>query len=62
MTSGRSDARFCELWALRREIKALRALSHRNVVQIFDGGTTDDGRRFYAMELLDGPRRSMAAI
>lgn len=37
-----------------REIKALRALAHRNIVQIFDGGTSDDGQRFYAMELLDG--------
>jgi hypothetical protein len=37
-----------------REIKALRALSHRNVVQIFDGSTTDDGQRYFAMELLDG--------
>ncbi len=37
-----------------REIKALRALSHRNVVQIFDGRTTGDGQRYFAMELLEG--------
>ncbi|MCH9686050.1 MAG: serine/threonine-protein kinase [Deltaproteobacteria bacterium] len=38
---------------LRREAKALAALSHPNVVQVYDVGATD-GRLWVAMELVDG--------
>ena len=37
---------------LEREI--LATLDHPNIARIFDGGVTEDGRPFYAMELVDG--------
>ena len=37
-----------------REVKATAALTHPNTVQVYDYGTTDTGRFYYAMEFLDG--------
>lgn len=37
-----------------REIDSLRKLSNRNIVQLFQDGTTDDGTFYYAMEFVDG--------
>ena len=39
---------------MRREAKATAALSHRNVVQVFDFGVTSGGYPFIVMELLRG--------
>lgn len=39
---------------LIRESNACRKLSHRNIVQILDMGTTDDGDPFLVLELLQG--------
>ena len=38
----------------RREARAVAALSHPNLVQLYDFGKSLDGRVFLAMELLDG--------
>ena len=48
-----ADERLCE--RLRREARAAAAISHENVVRIFDLGETEDGSPYLAMELLDGP-------
>ena len=37
-----------------REVEVVNLLQHPGIVQIFDIGTLDDGRPFYAMELLSG--------
>ncbi len=37
-----------------REVRATSELAHPNTVRVFDGGTTEDGLWYYAMELLDG--------
>ena len=47
-----SDPRFAELFL--REARVSTALSHKNVVTVFDVGRDDDGL-FLAMELVDGP-------
>lgn len=39
-----------------REIELAAQLRHPNVVTIFDSGETDDGRLYFAMEFVDGPR------
>jgi len=38
----------------RREASSTRRLAHRNIVEIVDEGTLDDGTPFLAMEYLDG--------
>jgi len=37
-----------------REVQAMASLSHWNTVRIYDYGVTNQGRFYYAMELLDG--------
>jgi eukaryotic-like serine/threonine-protein kinase len=44
------------LWRFRRERQILARLSHPNITQLFDGGTTDDGVPYLVMELVDGVR------
>lgn len=46
------DRRFVEL--LMAEAKFLSHLRHRNIVQIYDVGLSDDGRYFLVMEYVDG--------
>jgi serine/threonine protein kinase len=43
-----------QLGSLRREVEALRQVAHPAVVRILDQGV-DEGRPWYAMELLEGP-------
>ena len=38
-----------------REVEVVNLLRHPGIVQIYDIGTLEDGRPFYAMELLGGP-------
>lgn len=38
----------------RREARSAQALSHPNVIEIFDQGETDDGTAYIVMELLEG--------
>jgi serine/threonine protein kinase len=37
------------------ERQALAMMDHPNIAKVLDGGTTDDGRPFFVMELVDGP-------
>jgi serine/threonine-protein kinase len=37
-----------------REVDVIRRLRHPNVIEVFDCGRLDDGRPFFAMELLSG--------
>jgi hypothetical protein len=37
-----------------REVRATADLKHPNTVRVFDYGTTEDGLRYYVMELLEG--------
>jgi len=37
-----------------REVQATASLSHPNTVRVFDSGVTEDGRCYYAMDLLTG--------
>lgn len=37
-----------------REIELVAGLQHPNIVRIYESGITDDDRRFYAMEYIDG--------
>ncbi len=39
---------------LRRERQLLARLSHRNIATILDGGVTDTGQPWFALELIDG--------
>lgn len=39
---------------MREEARTLAALQHRNLVEVFDLGSTRDGRVYFAMELLEG--------
>lgn len=42
------------LMRFEAERQALARMAHPNVAQVYDGGTTPDGRPFFAMELVDG--------
>lgn len=46
------DASSVERFRAERQI--LASLDHPNVARVFDGGTTDDGRPFLVMEMVDG--------
>lgn len=46
--AGRRGERF------QREVELIAAFRHPNVVTVFDSGVTSDGRKFYAMEFVDG--------
>jgi serine/threonine-protein kinase len=50
------SARSSELLArrFRQERRILARLDHRNIAALVDGGVTEDGRPYYAMELVDG--------
>lgn len=39
---------------LRQERDALAALEHPNIARLYDAGVTDEGRRYLAMEYVDG--------
>jgi serine/threonine-protein kinase len=41
--------------SLPDEAARLRSLRHKNIVRYFGSGLTDDGRRYLAMEYVDGP-------
>ncbi|MBK8098117.1 MAG: serine/threonine protein kinase [Planctomycetes bacterium] len=43
-----------------RELDLAASLRHPNLVAVFDGGQTADGRPFLAMELIDGPTIDVA--
>ncbi len=40
----------------RGERQILANLDHPNIARLFDGGTTDDGRPYFVMELIEGTR------
>ncbi|MEM7356599.1 MAG: serine/threonine-protein kinase [Acidobacteriota bacterium] len=42
------------LGRFRQERQILAGLDHPNIAQIFDGGTTQGGRPYFAMELIEG--------
>ncbi len=42
------------LHRIRRERKILAGLDHPNVAKLIDGGSTEDGRPYFAMEYIDG--------
>ncbi|MBE2214396.1 MAG: serine/threonine protein kinase [Opitutaceae bacterium] len=50
MNSARTLARF------GFECSALARMNHPNIARVFDAGSTDDGRPFFAMELVAGER------
>ena len=39
--------------ALQREVDVLQAITHQNIVRVFDHGTTADGLVYMVMELLN---------
>ena len=41
-----------------REIEALKLLNHPNVVKFYDSGTDDEETYYYAMEYVEGDRKS----
>jgi len=49
---GQTSARFAARF--RQERRILARLEHPHIARLIDGGTTDDGRLYYAMEFVDG--------
>lgn len=41
-------------WRFQGERQLLARMQHRNIAQIYDAGTTDDGLHYFAMEFVDG--------
>ncbi len=44
------------VWRFRHERQILASLGHSNIARIIDGGTLDDGRPWFALELVEGKR------
>ena len=42
------------LGRMRHERRILASLEHPNIARLIDGGTTDDGRPYFAMEFIEG--------
>ncbi len=42
------------LWRFGAESQALSLMDHPNIARVFDGGRTEDGRPFFAMEFIHG--------
>ena len=49
---GPVDAELCERFRTERQV--LAGLNHPNVARLLDGGTTEDGVLYFAMEYIDG--------
>ncbi|MEZ5318828.1 MAG: tetratricopeptide repeat protein [Vicinamibacterales bacterium] len=56
---GMDSARIVARFALERQ--TLARMDHPNVARLYDAGATDDGRPFFAMELVDGQPITRAA-
>ena len=44
------------------ERQALALLDHPNIAKVLDGGTTDDGRPYFVMELVKGASTGLATV
>src|ERR1051326_8999748 len=55
LASGAARRRF------EREIDLVAGLKHPSIVSVYDSGTTEDGRLYLVMELIDGPPLDEAA-
>ena len=44
------------VWRFRHERQILASLDHPNIARLIDGGTLEDGRPWFALELVDGER------
>ena len=54
VSSGRDTAQVRRRFHHERQI--LARLEHRNIAALLDGGVTDDGRAYFAMEFIEGER------
>ena len=54
--SGLATDEFVRRFRLERQTLAM--LNHANIARVFDGGTTEDGRLYFVMELIRGQRIS----
>ncbi|WP_022836453.1 serine/threonine-protein kinase [Salisaeta longa] len=52
MRSFAGDASFVQRFLNERQI--LASITHPNIARVFDGGTTEDGRPYFVMELVEG--------
>lgn len=60
LDAGSSDDHVVERFI--REMEALGKVDHPNVVRVHGAGTTEDGKLYYAMELLPGPDLGRALL